>query len=204
MGPQPGFVSFGNVEDGKRQPAWNLLGLYDQLWDELGESITPMHVSPAWLDDHAEDFSLILSSVPLHALCRQREPVADKAAHRFDTQEIRIRNGMCHGGRIPNTVFYNGSRDVMWYRASFLFGVASTEYGVDGFGRLARVLDQSELDKYVSAKKPVGHTCSCDKPDHFVPIGRFGKWVKGVLVDHSFQDSVRALHERGMVPQLNG
>jgi len=178
---RPGFVSFSNVYDGKVQEAWNLVGIYDRLWDAFGESITPQEVSPDWLDQTQGDFSLVVSTVPLPSICRSN--------HRFDSVEVTLLD-QCIEAVPDGTVLYDGTDDRSWYRSANLFGAKSTEWG-EGVGSIP-------FPGAFRATKPLRTTCDCH-PD-VVRVGRYGTWTKGQLVNDAFKQTVLALHSRGLLP----
>lgn len=165
----PSFVSFSNLIDGKTQPAWNLIRMYDRLWDSLGGSINDADIDDDWFAKTANDFDGIVSSIPLPALCRTPE------AHRFQSVKTKIL-GECLEDVPANTIVYDGSPLRSWSRSSNLFGHEGTEWG-------AHVTPP--FPNLSVASKPVSNRCDC-RPD-VLKVGRFGTWTKGVLVNDAFQ-----------------
>lgn len=185
---KPGFVSINNVYDGQEQPAWNLVGIYDTLWDAFGGSLTVQEVSPEWLDKAQDDFSLIVSSVPLPALCRSHAGLTTDVTHRFDSVNVTLLDKCVE--HVPDgVVLYEGTQDRSWYRSANLFGAPSTEWG-EGVKNLP-------FPGTFPATKPLRTTCNC-YPD-IVRVGRYGTWTKGQLVNDAFKQTVVALHERGLL-----
>lgn len=191
-GAQPDFVSFQHVADGMAQPAWNLRKAYDQLWEVLNGLIEPTQVSCTWLQDNRNKFSLIVSAVPRKALCVYHDPriqVQGNGTHRFEMQEIQILNRCLPGGPEgpDNTLYYDGSDGVSWYRASRIFGTGSTEWG----SAIRLPFPASEI---VKVWKPVSTNCLChSNMRNLLHVGRFGKWKKGELTHHAYENVLEAL-----------
>lgn len=196
MGPQPRFVSFDGVRDRMQQPGWNLRAMYDRLWEMYGGQITEREISAQTLPGILEDslFSVVVSSIPLRSLCRTPEETTP-GGHRFTRQTVVIKNGLCHGGHEENTIWYDGTRNVSWYRASNLWGVKATEWGISMASQVPYSMDDA-----VTVQKPVMAVCTCwETEKNFVRVGRFGRWTKGVLAHDGFRTAVMAMHERGML-----
>lgn len=176
------FVSMENVP--AEQPAWSMKGAYERLWDMYGNAVNDTMVGPQWLEDNMDDFSMVVSTVPLPALCAARAGLIHEA-HYFTTQTIGITLGQ-HDHLPDNHVVYDGTKDRAWYRASKLFGESSAEYGRRGVPPGATV---------ISLAKPIGHTCTCwrDMEGVLLMAGRMGKWRKGVLAHQAFEDTWEAL-----------
>lgn len=193
---QPSFVSFDGVKDKMLQPGWNLRKMYDRLWDMYGGQITEREISRETLPGILEDslFSLVVSTIPLRSLCRRPEETTP-GGHRFTKQTIMIRNGVCNGGSEPNAIWYDGSRHHSWYRASNLFGVMSTEWGIQAAHQVPYSMDDG-----VVVHKPLDTACDCwPVGERFIKVGRFGRWQKGTLAHDGFRTTVIALHERGLL-----
>jgi hypothetical protein len=194
MGPQPSFVSFDGVKNGMTQPGWNLRKMYDRLWDLYGGQITETEVSATTLPGILSDslFSLVISTIPLRSLCRSDERHV-AGGHRFTRQSIKILNGACVSGSDDNTIWYDGSRDRSFYRASRLFGVASTEWGLS----MADSAPPGVTAGSVTVHKPLENTCDC-WPD-LIKVGRFGRWQKGVLAHDGFRTTVVAMADKELI-----
>lgn len=167
------FVSMSDKFDGQTQQAWNLLATYDKLWSIFGESVNDVRVTPEWIEENADEFDLMVSTVPLPSLCR--------ANHHFTTQQVTIANQCFDETLADNTVFYNGTRDRSWYRCAKLFGIGSTEWG-------AGVNPPYDT---VKANKPIRSNCDCWP--NILKAGRFGTWKKGVLTHQAFTSTFEAL-----------
>ena len=180
----PDFVSFENVYDGMEQPAWNLQKVYDKLWSVYGLGINPIQVTPKWLEHSLKEFRMVISTIPLPALCRSRNgdlPVV----HRFDVQQVLVSNRAV--ASLPdNTIFYNGEKAPSWYRMSNLFGHGSTEWST--------LTARPPLPDLKQFAKPLRAVCDC-WPD-VVRAGRFGTWRKGVLTHDAYTTAIKAMEDR--------
>lgn len=175
------FVSFDGVDDGMMEQAWNLIDTYENLWGEFGHAINEADVGPRWIEEHRDEFSAILSTVPLPALCRARAGLTPEF-HSFKVQEIVISTDpdYCSVPRgEDNTIIYDGTRERSHYRSSRLFGVSSTEWSTIG-GSLPPIPD------LIRDRKPVATTCDCFSGE-VIRLGRRGTWRKGVLTHHAFE-----------------
>lgn len=194
------FVSFSSVEDGNVQQAWNMVGVYDRLWDFWSASMNQQQVTPMWLHEHMDDFAFVVSAIPKTALCWSHSPITPIYGegierpqgigmyHSFTEQEVFIAP-TCVEPLPDDTVLYDGTLDRSWYRSSNLFGVQGTEWSAGS--------RRPPIPNLVSIKKPLATTCDCF-PD-VVHVGRYGRWQKGVLVHDAFEATVRRLHAEGMI-----
>lgn len=169
----PENVSAMGIEDGEKIPVWDLNAAYDKLWNWFEGSINEAIVSPEWLDEHANEFYLVISSVPAPALCRSPD------VHRFTYQEVWIDSKPALF--LPeDTVQYNGDREPSWYRASNLGGTAGgTEWSSLG--------PKPPIPNLRLVKKPLRTTCDCF-PD-ILRVGRYGTWTKGVLTHDAYYEA---------------
>lgn len=174
--PNIPFVSMEGKQDGDTQLAWNLIKTYDALWEQFSISVENNlnRVGPMWVQEAEEKewFSAIISTIPAPALCRAHAGL-DPTYHMFVSQEIKIHNETMRSG-IKDTVVYNGSDFASWYRTAVIFGVGSTEYGINVNPPLPTV----------TARKPIRTNCDCNP--NVVRAGRFGTWTKGVLTHEAF------------------
>lgn len=157
-------------------PAWNLARVYDDLWDMFSEDIVDEK-----LDGNAvkygteltgwEGWDLVMSTVPLPSICLKE--------HDFQSVDIWVRSQVVQDTDTP-IIKYNGSPMDGWYRYSDMFGNVAWEFGHKvGFAE--------------QGKKPLGNNCDCHPG--IVRLGRFGKWEKGVLLHHAYQEAVSALQQ---------
>lgn len=185
------FVSMSNVRDGEVVPAWSLRLTYDYLWDYLigdGSRVNIVKIDPSWLITLIEDgpYDLIVSTIPRPAICLAHAGMIDGRPHGFSSQAVRIMNSPA----LPlsdNTVWYDGTRNVSWYRTSLIDGSGSTEWGDGAPPNLFRE------EEIITIKKPISHDCSCFH-DQVMFAGRFGEWTKGVLSHSAFEKVCDALH----------
>lgn len=174
--PEIPFVSFDNVHDGQTEQCWNLQSVYEGLWEVLNvDEANVADVSPQWLDDHADDFDKVISTIPAPALCR--------TAHRFVTHVSKIANECILDGLPDMTIMYDGTDDRSWHRCSNLWGVGGTEYGSE-----SPVTPGMET---VEVPKPITTNCDCNAD--VLRVGRMGTWQKGVLVHEAFTKAYEAL-----------
>lgn len=185
----PGFVSFSGVQDGMEQNAWNLIALYDRLWDYWKDSINDVEVNPKWIDEMLGTFDLIVSTIPAMCMCRNPMGVngpknPDAPIHHFSNVETQIWNDTVES--VPdNTIIYEGTNMRTWHRSSNLFGVRGTEWGPDV------PVPQPNI---VHVRKPLATTCDCFPG--VLRVGRFGTWTKGKLVNDSFFETLAAIRMR--------
>jgi hypothetical protein len=181
----PPFVSFERVRDGMQVPAWNLRDLYDQMWDKLEKYVTHQVVTAEWIKENYPKFELIISSIPKPAICLEPEH------HYFRKQTIRIYNECILERSGDNVIYYDGTKNKSWYRASNLFGTGSTEWG-------SHV--KVPYPNLVNVDKPIGTNCDCwyDRTN-LVQVGRFGRWLKGILTHHAFEDTFNNLGSRQLL-----
>jgi hypothetical protein len=91
------------------------------------------------------------------------------------------------GDNPNNIIYYDGGSSHTWYRASNIFGVGSTEWG-------NHVTLPFPAHEIVRVRKPVSTNCTCwGNNDHIMPVGRFGKWKKGELTHHAFEQVTERL-----------
>lgn len=165
--------SWDKFEEGDVQ-AWSMGRVYDWLWDQYEKDITDTDVNSNVVDILRGDYDLVISSIPAPILCDIRE-------HRFESVGVNIAPVFA----LPedprdNTIIYNGGLKGDWYRTSRIFGNASTESRYDMLGAVRGV-------------KPLRHSCDC-RP-HVMRVGRFGRWERGVLVNHAFHAVANRMEE---------
>lgn len=181
------FVSMERVRDGQEVPAWSLSGIYDRLWEYLitgsEHRVNVVDINAAWLIDLCESgtYDHIICTLPRTAVCLGHAGLIERS-HTFVSQTIRIRNECAFSESLmpdgTNTIWYDGTRNVSWYRTSMIFGVGSTEWGEGAPEKLP-------YDRVVKAVKPLRTDCNCFN-DHVIFAGRYGRWAKGVLTHDGF------------------
>lgn len=166
-------------------PAWNLQSYYDQLWDRFSSRVVPRHLSPGDIDEICTENldSLVFSSVPLKAICK------DQIAHDFEAQRVVFTEE--DYVKVPEMIVYNGRLSDHWYRAACLFGYCSTEYAIHS-NPLAYMPDSRDI--VFDGWKPIKNSCNCfTKYGNFHKIGRFGQWRRGILTNHAYEEVRAAL-----------
>lgn len=160
-------------------PAWDIREAYDHLWRLYGASVRDAQLNPFAITRllHDELPDLTISTIPAKLLCHKRAEHTFVAEHVWATSELEL--------YLPdNTVQCNGDASVHWYRASKIQGFCNTEWpGVDypmGYG-----------GKVWEVVKPISTNCTCF-PD-ILRVGRYGKWTKGVLSHHAWEEAVAAI-----------
>ncbi len=179
----PPFVSFSGVEDGKEQDAWSLVKIYEALWAFLGESMNKVVVTPEWIEENANEFKAIISTIPLPALC--------KGDHHFASVKVSIAQECILNGTPDNTIVYDGSKDRSWYRCSRIADIGGTEWG-QGLRRPPPIGGPLR-----TVAKPIRHNCDCWP--NLITVGRYGAWKKGLLAHDGFYGTLKALNESGVI-----
>jgi threonine dehydrogenase-like Zn-dependent dehydrogenase len=182
------FVSIEHHQDGDQVPAWNLLRLYDQLWDEYHRRVVPFEVGPyKAVDLKGGIFDLVFSSVPLPSIC-MGSTENQAIGHWFKSQTVHILNGALDSSLPDNTILYDGTHDHSWYRMSNLFGTGSTEWGSGS--------PRPPVSDLKTVNKPIDTNCDCHSS--IIRIGRFGTWKKGALTYHAYNTVVDTLAKTGV------
>ncbi len=156
-------------------PAWSLKEMYDKLWSEYLGLIEEQHIDSEVLVEILPKYDRVISAIPATAMCHRPH-------HQFHSAQVTFQEG-CPAlvGDEDNIIVYSGDPAHSWYRTSRIFGYESTEYpaGIDPSGETRRGI------------KPTHTTCTCWKD--IARVGRFGRWEKGVLVHHAFNDAYQLL-----------
>lgn len=155
--------------------AWDIRATYDELWRMYAQYIHDVIIDPLALDEIMPDFDLVISSVPAPVLCRFH------GMHAFHYKEIwALGDAPERGQSVPydcpdNTVICNGNDSPSWYRMSKLFGYKTVEWS-----------NVKPPFPVAAARKPLYNNCDCFP--EVMRVGRFGKWTKGVLTHHAYQE----------------
>lgn len=182
--------------------AWDLRRVYAELWDRYQRRIHDSRIT--WDDLHAYndrfgdggDWSLVLSTLPALDSCYQRQERCGE--HRFDWEAMYTID-WAPPEVVDNTVLYSGDPANEWYRASRVFGYASTEFGANGPNGGAVLYGdkwESPTTRVVIPNKGIkvkGTNCDCWP--NVKRIGRFGTWRKGYLVHQAYHDAARYFEE---------
>jgi hypothetical protein len=156
-------------------PAWPMLGIYELLWELYAGDVHDKRIYPHDLRPLEEQYDLVICTIPRMTLCLRKHSFASVRVFFSDRSTF---------GAMPNFIEYDGRESVEHYRKSRLFGHESLEFG-----------DHAERHRegLRAGVKPLSTSCNCHPKTLFV--GRFGKWQKGQLVHHAFQDALKALQE---------
>lgn len=165
---------------------WDLRATYDQAWEHYQSRIVHEYLSAESVAQYAATFDKLISAVPRWALCK--EP----GEHYFNSVPIMVTRRMEYTGLRTffgpetNGVVYNGTTYGHWYRTAHIFGHSSTE----------AVSSPEFLRDNVDAEpgfKIIGTNCTCH-PD-LIRVGRLGKWERGILTHHAFEDTIKELSD---------
>lgn len=174
--------------------AWDIRQAYDYLWSRYESRIMDLRIQPHEVQDvlsFYEGAHLIVNSIPLNVLCQNE-------AHLFTSRECwALGDAPERGQRVPidvpdDTVWCDGTRNVGFYRAARVFGHTSVEWP-----RLVR----PPIEGVVPFRKPLATTCTCwlgigeeaGQNPVVLRVGRYGRWEKGVLAHHAFDEVARMI-----------
>lgn len=188
-GDLAGQVPSVSTEDlGETHDAWDIRRTYDNLWDTYAEFIQDVAVDPLWLKECVEsgDYDVVFSTLPAPSVCAtlvDGPDIPDTSPHVFRAQEIwAIGDAPERGTFAPfavrkDAIICNGEPSPSWYRAANVFSRTTVEWPIRTKPPIANVS---------RVPKPISTNCSCHPA--VVRLGRYGKWSKGVLAHHAFQD----------------
>lgn len=176
-----------DLYDGEFQ-AYSMKQAYDLLWIKYAHLIKDVdlarHSTPEVI---TQDYHLVISTIPALHICMYKD------VHEFVKVDIWV-SDLIPINLENNTIAYNGDLNDSWYRASRIFGVASTEFS---FGAITAEDFPPSASKGV---KPIENTCTCNPRFH--RVGRFGQWRKGVLAHEAFKDTMEIMDREGIVDAL--
>lgn len=172
--------------------AYRMETVYDMLWSLYYDRIGNVELNSAMIPSICEQNDVVLSTVPAPALCYSIP------RHEFYSATIQVAEAPIVGVR--NLIVYSGRPEDQWYRASNLFGHPSVEFGPSSHYRngdapvyVSGYTKGHELRKGI---KPTRTECDCHLHiPNYHRLGRFGRWVKGVLVIDAFNDAKRIAEE---------
>lgn len=175
LGTRDGYAQkvYGNPEaecswdefEGSTVGAWSMQTAYETLWRRWESRIHGVDVDTRLVRELVRGHGLVVSTIPVKVLCSDHY-------HKFPSQKVWIADH-AQPGTPPNSIVYNGRMGDWWYRTSDIQGHASTEASVPLMG--ARI-----------GYKPLDTDCGC-MPE-VLRAGRFGRWQKGVLVHHVWEE----------------
>jgi hypothetical protein len=173
-----GSVSPDELE--QNHPAWDIRQSYDRLWELYSDAIEETRVHPRWMMFN-QNLRPMISSVPLEDICLHPSLCNFTSATIWAAGEAPGRKLAIENGKTPlmdNEVICNGLSEPTWYRASRIFGHATIEWPWSA-GPNAMVP--------AAVVKPISNNCQCW--NDVLKVGRYGKWEKGVLVHHAFEET---------------
>lgn len=168
-------TSWSKFEDDKEYPAWNMQEAYDKLWDWYNHRILNRIVNAWDMPDLIDSYPYVISTIPASNLCR-------KPYHEFKRLTISV-TGSAPDDIKPNQVVYSGRTQDNWYRACEIFGHRFTEYA-------------APIPGQPQGFKPVSTNCDCFR-GRILKVGRYGKWARGELIHHAYEDVAIALGTGG-------
>lgn len=178
-----------------RRRVWDIRQAYDLLWSRYEPRIMDMDIFRAAVPDifsYYDGMDLIVSSIPLKTICMEEY-------HLFQSQECwavgeapEINQDVPIRGS-DDTVQCNGTQDTGYYRVSRVFGYSTVEW--PGYR------PKPPIEGVVKFRKPLATTCTCwlgigreaGQNPAVLRVGRYGRWEKGVLAHHAYEDTARML-----------
>lgn len=179
---------YGDSWDGSVSPedlvepheAWDIRSTYDNLWSMYSYDIQHAQIGPSRMEALIDTFELVISAIPAPALCHM------PGAHTFKSQNVWAYGDAPERGQntdnftrlLPdNNVICNGNESPSWYRMSRLFGFATVEWPENR---------KPPIPGVAQAIKPLWNDCDCYPT--VVRVGRYGRWEKGQLTHHAYQE----------------
>lgn len=163
--------------------AWDLRAAYGELWRRWEPRISTLEVTPNMAARISETRNQkVLCTIPAPRLCRYPQE------HKFVTQDVWAMGSMPDDrttGRLmpyyaPDfTVKCNAQDSPRWYRAATVFGHSTLEWPAG---------PKPPIEGVVAVKKPLSTDCDCHQSPRWRRVGRYGKWRKGYLVHHVYEE----------------
>jgi hypothetical protein len=181
---------YGPMWDGTVSPedleethyAWDIRQTYDALWDDFKDHVIDVQMDPAGMRVLVDgrsgygEFDLIINTIPRPALCaegHQFKAMQIWAAGEAPELGIDLDRFKC----APETVLCNGEESPSWYRVSNIYGHKTVEWPDDA---------KPPIPGVAHVTKPLKTNCDCWPS--VLHVGRYGKWTKGVLTHHAYQE----------------
>lgn len=163
---------------------WNLRQAYNNAWERYSERIVHELLSYESVAQYTAVCDYLISTVPRWAICEHPD------FHFFHSIPIMVTKHMEYtglrqvfGGQV-NAVVYNGTKYGEWYRTSVIFGHESTE--------AVSSPDFLRDNPHAEPGFKVFDT-NCDCHPNLIRAGRLGKWERGILTHHAFEDTIKEL-----------
>jgi len=150
---------------------WYMDRAYNKLWRRYKDHVKIHNVSEHTMDEIIRHFDLVIATMPKPAVCY--------GGHVFESVPVWIRQRRLTGIH-SNTMTYSGLEEDPWYRKSTINNVVNIEYA-----------QRPPSDDYYGGIKPTRNNCTCWR--RVMWAGRWGRWEKGVLVHHVYQQVKHAL-----------
>jgi hypothetical protein len=167
-------------------PAWAFAPIYERLWGMYHGLVREDEVMPSGVDSLLDEYPTVMNTAPLPRLCKL------SGVHAFPSRDLWITDQAPIACK-PNTMIYNGDRHASWVRCSSFFGVESTEYPRRPQYNVGVGV------KVMSGLKVMPTDCDCHP--RLVRLGRWGRWMPGVLLHHAFEDAGRALDAQRLLTE---
>lgn len=178
---------YGDDWDGQVSPAefqgdhqaWDIREMYDCLWERYKFDIIQRDITSNWIRANEQLADFTFSTIPLNRLCDR--------GHTFAGQEIWAAGETKPLLPYKDTIICNGYSEPAWYRLSNVFGYQTCEWP-------ERSKPPIPVAKVI---KPLWTNCTCFP--NLIRIGRYGRWQKGLLVHHGF-DEIDAIMNGSLSP----
>lgn len=163
-----------------KHTGYDIRRTYDNLWDTYGDYVQGIEFTPDVVGSLVRQLNpdLTISTIPAPLLCSQEE-------HSFMNEKVWAigdapERGVFSPVKVPkDTVVCNGEPSPAWYRAANVFSRTTVEWPHN---------TKPPIEGVAEVVKPVKTTCTCLPYVH--RVGRYGRWTKGVLSHHAFQDAL--------------
>lgn len=189
-------VSWGAYSEDRPMVGWDLKKAYATLWDKFRNDIFHTEIDAQVIAHLSENYPIMYSTVPMDRICRRH--------HEFKAQKIWVWHGpgdnLIEGVNDGNYLYYNGltpqgsdyPMDMFgppWYRFSQLNQYQAWEYSSPPASGAFPPGDQ-QLSEGI---KPLSNNCDCYSD--LRRVGRFGRWEKGQLTHHAYEQVLEDLRD---------
>lgn len=177
---------------------WDLRHTYAKLWLQWHGRIVDHIITQDSLRQLIENHDVVISTIPATALCQNRD------IHSFGQADVMIDN--LWAGPTPaddhvlwrnidHLIICNGlpidkgnKEGTGWYRTSHIYRHTNTEWSAEWAIPAERARRSGRIWR---VPKPISTNCDCWP--NIIRCGRFGKWTKGVLTHHAFEETLQIL-----------